>query len=242
MRVDLALNSWSPATTQSLIGKFGASGNRSPPARAPHLRLLRFSWSATDGIATLNGESTVVLPTSLVNGQRLALRVTVDVDNGASGRTIRFYTAPTLAGPWTQLGGDRVQAGVTALFSGGGALGVGAQNAGGINEFSAGKVYGFEVRNGIDGTPVTTVDFGDKTPGTRIFTDWSGRPIRSAAPPRSSRPTLPPTSSRPALPSASSNQRNANAIRTRQPVHCGRNRSPGDAQPLRHRREVAGHP
>jgi len=48
---------------------------------------------------------------------RQALRVGLDVNNGASGHTVTFYTADTISGSWTQLGSSVVTAGTTSVNS-----------------------------------------------------------------------------------------------------------------------------
>lgn len=120
----------------------------------PHLR-----WSAdTNTGLTANATATLAGP----DKGRRALRATIDVDNGASGRTIRFYQAPTMAGPWTQIGSDVVQAGTTSIGNGTALLRVGA--AGENSAWTWGRsgpvvVYGFELRNGLNGTVVAGPDF-----------------------------------------------------------------------------------
>lgn len=117
-----------------------------------------FIWSST-GANQFSMSSNAVIPE---DSGRLALRVTLDVNNGAAGRTARFYTAPTIAGPWTQLGTDVVAAGTTSIFDSSSDLEIGR----GAYQFDAfnirgfrGSVYAFQLRNGIDGTVVGSVDF-----------------------------------------------------------------------------------
>jgi hypothetical protein len=140
----------------------------------PHLR-----WSA-DGTAGLSANATTTLAGP--DKGRRALRFTLDVDNGAAGRTARFYQAPTIAGPWTQIGVDVVQAGVTSIFDGpaNNRVGAAAQN----NAWTWGRsgpsvVYDYEIRNGINGTLVADPDFRtqplDPVPfGSSSWTDVQG--------------------------------------------------------------------
>jgi hypothetical protein len=114
------------------------------------------SWSA-DGSTTntLIGGSALAGPTK---GRR-ALRFTLDVDNGAGGRTATFYQAPTLAGPWTVVSGPTTSAGVTSIFDSPTDVRVGASPQ--SSTFTWGRsgpvvVYGAEVRNGINGTVVAS--------------------------------------------------------------------------------------
>lgn len=131
-----------------------------------------FNWS-TDGTGpnTLTAICTNLVP--VVEG-RQALRVTLDVDNGTGGNTVRWYTAPTLAGPWVQLGADIVQAGVTSIFNSTTALIIGATAVAGQIKPSM-DVYGAEVRSGIGGTAVANPDFTALAPGVTSFADAAGR-------------------------------------------------------------------
>lgn len=119
---------------------------------------LRLNWWATAGAPpTLQAESSV----DVTGSGRRAVRVTLDVDNGAAGNTATFYTAPTLAGPWTQLGTTIVQAGTTSFFDNAIPVRVGAAAA--TTAYSHGHseatFYGFELRNGIGGAVVASPDF-----------------------------------------------------------------------------------
>lgn len=135
--------------------------------------ILRFRWA--DGVT---GDPQLALSTVGISqiDPRRALRVTIDVDNGAGGNTVTFYTADTLAGSWTQLGATVVGASPTS-FS------VPTDNPveiGRINstfepgEPFAGILYGFELRDGIGGTAVADPDFTALDPDPS-FTDAAGR-------------------------------------------------------------------
>lgn len=106
--------------------------------------------------------------------RRLAVRVTVDIDNGAGGWTAKFYTAPTIAGPWTQLGEDVTGTGVNPIFSSASNLEVGNVLSQGQNG-PRGSYYAFQLRDGIDGTLVADADFTALADGTTAWTDSVGR-------------------------------------------------------------------
>lgn len=130
---------------------------------------LYFEWftSTPTQVAAL---STVPM-TGPASGRR-ALRVILDVDNGASGNTVTFYTASTIAGPWTQLGAPIVQAGVTNLRDTAVPTVVGALPDG--ITISRKVIYSAEVRSGIAGTVVASPNFAAKTAGTTSFADTQG--------------------------------------------------------------------
>lgn len=139
---------------------------------------LAFSWSPNGTLASrITANSTVAVP---IDSGRMAVRVTLDVNNGAGGHTVTFYTADTLAGPWTQLGSQTVTAGTTSIHSGTAPLEVGrthAADAGGIGTNPAqGRVYGFEMRNGIGGSAVANPVFSAQEVGVNAtFVDAAGR-------------------------------------------------------------------
>ena len=123
-------------------------------------------------LAWNNGTTAFDVPATLAAPQvtRQALRVTMDVDNGASGKTLTFYTAETIAGPWTQLGDVVTETGTTSIAYTGGSLRVGhisGRDQRGIH----GQVYHFELYTGIAGTAVTDIDFTALANGAHTFTD-----------------------------------------------------------------------
>lgn len=118
-----------------------------------------FKWSP-DGTSVLVAAGTAAL-TGADTGRRV-LRATVDVDNGAAGRTVTFYEGDTMAGPWTMIGTPKVQAGVTSIFDNTRALRVGAfteNSSFGWGGTGPMVIYGFELRNGINGPVVASPDF-----------------------------------------------------------------------------------
>jgi hypothetical protein len=168
IRVDLAMDNWVPGAVQALATRTGAAGHWAWQFAVRANGALRLTWSA-NGSTTIGPDSTQVLP--FVKGERMAVRVTLDVDNGSSQRVLTYYTAPSIAGPWTQLG-STVTGAVTSIFAATAPLDVGAR---GTIELLAGLVYGVEVRNGIDGPVVARFDATDKTPGDGTITDESGK-------------------------------------------------------------------
>jgi hypothetical protein len=139
-----------------------------------------FSWSF-NGTNTISVISTAPLPTT----GRISLKVTLDVDNGAAGSDVKFWTSTTgINGTYTQLGATRTTAGVTSVFAGNANLEIGTGGGGALdNAFSTsvenyyGRVYGFQIWNGISGsggTMVGNADFTAQTNGTTSFADGLG--------------------------------------------------------------------
>lgn len=146
---------------------------------------MRLWWSTTGAGATNSATSTVGVPLASLAAGRIALRVTLDVNNGAAGNTARFYTSDTISGTWTQLGADVIAAGVTSIFSSTAMLTVGAsQNALGQTVVFTGqklgalrgRLYGFEMRNGIAGTLVADFDPTVRAEGDTSWSDGLGTP------------------------------------------------------------------
>jgi hypothetical protein len=103
------------------------------------------------------------------------VRVTLDVDNGASGNDARFFTSVDGVS-WTQLGATVTTAGVTSIFNSTTNVKVGSTFLGGT--FTAGKMYRAQIFNGIDGTKVLDVDTSQITSGAATsFTALTGQTV-----------------------------------------------------------------
>lgn len=115
-------------------------------------RFLVFQWSV-DGTNLLSASPSVIIPA--IDGGGIWIRVTMDVNDGAGNRVIRFYTsfAPpsTAVVSWTQLGATVTTSGTTSIFSSTSDLKVGSLGAGNEEDF-AGKIYSAYIYNGIGGT------------------------------------------------------------------------------------------
>jgi hypothetical protein len=136
-----------------LFSKFNTTGNqRSWRLIVTTGGLLRLGWSA-DGTTELTLDSSVA--TGLADGSIKWVRVTLDVDNGASGRDAKFYLSDD-GTTWTQLGTTATSAGVTSIYSSTAQVEVGA-NGGGFSTLT-GKIFRAQIFNGIDGTKVLDVD------------------------------------------------------------------------------------
>lgn len=175
LRADATLATWAPqASDFVLVAKWVETGNQ----RSYVLRIqnstgrLGLLWSE-DGSTTSGEVSTVALTPG--PGGRLAVRATLDVDDGAGGYVVTFYTAPSIIGPWTLLGDsvDNSGGGTTSIFSGSADLEVGSRD-GGTLDLVAGLVHAAEVYNGISGTLVADPLFAGEAAETTNFVDGSG--------------------------------------------------------------------
>lgn len=122
--------------------------------------------------ATRDYVSTAYVPVPI--NKRCAVKVTLDVDNGAAGSTVTFYTAPTAdSATWTQLGAPVVVAGAYTLADSIGRLFAGAEHD--VSSYLvSGRLYRFVLKNGIAGTAVANVDMSLQTVGATSFVDSAG--------------------------------------------------------------------
>jgi hypothetical protein len=183
LRVDVTLTEWRrPGRHIPLMNKGTAEGTDQSWELGVHeggAPYVVWRESATS-VVTVACEQTVVVPPS----GRLALRAAVDVDNGAGGFTVYFWTAPTLAGPWAALGEGQTYDLASALVTS-----TAPVQAGHV-EYPAqvgalppvGRLHGLEVRDGIDGTVVAQVTAADVAEDAATFTGAGGRTWTVTAP------------------------------------------------------------
>lgn len=179
IRAEIWPHTWRPGLYMIIASKWQTSGNNwswalylSPDGT------LRLSWTTGGTQAT----RTIVASQSAVpaSSGRLAVRATLDVNNGAGGKDVAFYTSDSISGSWTALGGTTTTAGTTSVFSGAADLVVGGgDDVQGL--FSdgmgfGGKVYKFELYNGIAGTRVANMDATARTLGTTSWSDGLATP------------------------------------------------------------------
>lgn len=135
---------------------------------------LEFTWTtAGTGASGVTVASAVPIP--VAPGGRIALRATLDVDNGLGGYTCTLWTAPSISGPWKVLGEPTVTtAGITSIFNSTSPLDVGDTDGIGLAP-PIGKYYAFQLYSGINGTLVANADFTSLAEGTTAWVDSAGR-------------------------------------------------------------------
>ncbi|MFD4527861.1 hypothetical protein ACFWP7_28805 [Streptomyces sp. NPDC058470] len=179
LRVDIALDDWSQS--QMIAARYETTSTNN---RCWALEILdgvpTFLWS-TDGTlaARLDVDATEAI--EAYNGQRMALRVTLDVNNGASGHEVRFYTGRTVDDEeWTLLGLPVTGVGTTSVFGGTAVLEFGsgddfnADPAGGAIARMTGKGFALKLLNGIAGTVAVAMATANAGVGATSFTDSRG--------------------------------------------------------------------
>lgn len=136
-----------------------------------------FNWVDSSGV--LHSSTTEATGTNLPldwQHEHRALRVTLDVNNGAAGHTVTWYTSTTIGGTWTQLGSPVVIAGTTSIKTNDAPLRVGGNPGDGTSRQAVpGKIYAYQLRNGIGGTIVANPAFNAQAAGATGFTDSATR-------------------------------------------------------------------
>lgn len=178
MRIDCEADDWLGRTGNILAAKYYApTDNRSWIFWVDPYGYPSFAWSP-DGT---NPNRIKVKATAPITGRgRYVLRVTLDVNNGAGGNTVAFYTGTAIqGGTFTQIGSSVVTTGTTSIFNSTANLEVGTANeAGDRFQFTStinadpfcGKVYGYQLRSSIGGVVVAYMQANAQVAGT---TSWS---------------------------------------------------------------------
>lgn len=150
IRAKIAPTGWAATGGGTIAAKWeGGTNQRSWVLLLNADGTLGFQWT-TDGVTNPGAKSSTVSTTTVpgvVNGQPYWVRVTLDVDNGSSGNTLTFYTAPDGAS-WSPLGSPVVTAGVTSIFGGTAPYQLGSFTTGFSTPFG-GDIYEVQVRPGL---------------------------------------------------------------------------------------------
>lgn len=165
-----AMDDWTPATPQGLIAKDNVATQRSYYFRINTGGDLILGWSTTGaagGIITATSTAKPAFADRAIGG----VRATLDVDNGAGGYTVTFFTS-TDGSTWSQLGNTVTGVGTTSIFAGTAILEVGSVGTGTLERMS-GTTIRAQVLNGINGTVVADFDPSRYTSGT-TFTASTG--------------------------------------------------------------------
>ncbi|MGW1938949.1 hypothetical protein [Streptomyces goshikiensis] len=171
VRAELTMDWYSTTLNQTVMGQWGADGNRG------------WSWRIRNGYSILNWTTAGTTASALFFEaqlpqlpRRAALRMTLDVNNGSSGFTGALYWADTLAGPWNLVFTAAV-GGTTSIFNSTAALEIGPDQADVTppRRPLIGRVHRAELLASIGGAAIANPDFRAKTPGTTSFADTAGR-------------------------------------------------------------------
>ncbi|TYK47149.1 hypothetical protein [Actinomadura decatromicini] len=172
VRMEITPDSWRPTIGMTLASKRDWHGSQDSWAFVLRTDgLLRLRWTS-DGVTAKAANSTVPVPAP-VSG-RLAVRARL----GASTGTYTFYTAPSLAGPWTQLG-DVVAGASGGIFSGTAPLEIGSSAAGtsGFTDLRMfhGRLHAFQLAN-LAGAVIADPGITEQAEGDTEWTAADGLP------------------------------------------------------------------
>jgi hypothetical protein len=170
-----SFDSLTPTGNGALIDKTSSATTRSYRLNLASDGKVGLNWSV-DGSAALSAVSTALLSTVATVGRPIWVRATLDVDNGASGNDVKFYTS-TDGTTWTQLGTTVTAAGVTSIFASTSNVEIGSTFVGTLQVHSH-KVFRAQILDGIDGTTVLDVDTSVITAGSATsFTAVTGQTV-----------------------------------------------------------------
>lgn len=158
VRVDVALDDWTPAADVSLGGRWGSGTNKSWRIRVLTTGALSIEFTADGSAITTATSSATLGSVGVVDGQRVRLKFELDVDNGASGKSVKFYYQFIGSTTWTQLGVTQTSATAIAALNQPASSNYEIGGTQSATSVISGKLYGFSIRNGIAGprlSPVT---------------------------------------------------------------------------------------
>lgn len=167
--VNARMKVWATGFNLAMVSKFNSTGNqRSYVLGVEATGKIRFLWSP-DGTNTASFDSTAVLP--VANGGRISFGAWLDVDNGAGGKTITFYTDTAGGTNWSQFD-QQTTASTTSIFSSTAAVNVGALAGGSAFVPWSGRLDSVQIRAGNSGgTLVGNPLFSAQAVGTTSFAD-----------------------------------------------------------------------
>lgn len=150
IQLRIALTDWTPGTATGLLQKNTGLSSDGYILNVMTNGRPRLDWFATGGEINVNANAT---PT-FTDNVAYWLRATLDVDNGASGYDVKFYTAADSVTPpatWTQLGTTVTGGATTDIKGASTALDIGRaprEVSGLVN----GKIYRVRIFASLNGT------------------------------------------------------------------------------------------
>jgi hypothetical protein len=142
--------------------------------------VLYFDW--TEDGSTLKQENSgagTLASAGYAAGDDVWVRVTLDVDDGASDYALKFYTSPDGV-VWTQLGATDTGGATTSIFDGTAGIEIGTVSGGGAVGPHLGRIYRAQIYDGIGGTLAFDADFTDTAALTEPFATFTEKSSNAA--------------------------------------------------------------
>ena len=173
IRVQVALDDWTPAAASTVISKVGTAGNLAWYLRVLNTGLLQI-FISPDGTTFFTRQSTV--STGITDGDVKWVRFTLDVDNGSSQNETKFFLSDDGV-TWTQLGTTVTGSGTTTINANNSNLTIGIQGT--TTQPAAGKVYRAQIYSDLTETnKVLDIDTSVITTGAATsFTALTGQTV-----------------------------------------------------------------
>lgn len=168
---NVTLSDWTPTNIHYICGKGDGIAYDYVLFVKATTGILQLRWY--DGAAR-TADSTVAPTVS--DGASLWIKATLDVNNGAGGCDVAFYTSSD-GSSWTQLGATVTQAFTTSISDRSTAIGFGCIGAGQGGTAFKGTIKRVITKNGINGTTVLDADFESATPNASQFTESSSNAL-----------------------------------------------------------------
>jgi len=179
----VAMADWTPGASQALLAKRVDGGNQQSWSLVTGTTgALSLRWSP-DGSGPSIVTATSTAATGFTDGTVGWVAVTLDVDNGAGGYDVKFWTSVNGV-TWSQLGSTVTGGSTTSIHAGTAPVEIGTRNNGGADPLngtvSVARVYsgsGFTTAGpDVGSTLVLDADFRT-TPGATSFTAATGQPV-----------------------------------------------------------------
>lgn len=169
-----ALDDWTPSATSVLIAKWETASNQRSWSLSVNTSGNLVLETSADGSTVLTHTSTAA--TSITDGTAKSIRVTIDVNNGAAGRDVKFYTSDDEV-TWTQLGSTVTVGATTSIFNSTARVTVGARLNDGSGSRMTGKAYWAGFSADLTYTDVrANPNFTRQQPDVTSFQDTASTP------------------------------------------------------------------
>ena len=137
-----------PAALSALGAKFSpTAGNQSWYAAINTTGVILYLWVDSGGTARSATSTAALSANGYTDNQALHIALTHDVDNGASGNSVRFWTSPD-GTTWTQLGSTVTQAFTTSIFNSAAVVEIGSRSTNTASPLQ-GDVFRYRMNDGI---------------------------------------------------------------------------------------------